>query len=115
MFDALEVEVKVTVLRRLAFMCGEASADRYEAKEAIAQCGLASHFHPLWRPGRPLLGAHPGFAHTKRGRRILAEPDSQELGRQYRYLMRLFMMADKARRLYCGQNCGHWWHNLRSL
>jgi hypothetical protein len=111
LFEAQEPDSQIVTLEELAFMCREAIANREEARAAIAQCHLPADFHPLWRLGRYETAL--SFAGTQRGFHILIEQDSKEFSRLFRYLMKLFVIADKRRRICCGQVCHHWWHHFK--
>jgi hypothetical protein len=112
-FEAQSASRRLTILRLLAFMCAEARADTCDARDAIAQAQLGRKFHPLWRPGRLTQAFGTRFPTTKRGALILSDQDRVEFTCQFKFLMRLFMIADEHRRHYCGEECHHWWHHLR--
>ena len=112
LFIKQEPVAQFNTLRQLAFMCREAAATRKEARKAIDHCRLPPGFHPLWRPGRREVALC--IVTTRRGECILNEEDPIEYSRQFEYMMELFVIADARRRVRCGKNCQHWWHQLES-
>jgi hypothetical protein len=96
-FTSSPIQVRSRVLSLLAFMAHQASAEAGDVDDAIAAEGMGPDFKPIWEP---TPGIYFGPAEDS------ADPQ------QFRYLMRLFSIADGRRRKVCARTCSHWWHHL---
>ena|SRR5580765_7303908 len=96
-FTTSPTQERSRVLSLLTFMAHQASAEAADVDDAIAAEGMGPDFKPIWEP---TPGIHFGIAEDS------ADPQ------QFRYLMRLFSIADSRRRKVCAGKCSHWWHHL---
>jgi len=82
-------------IQYLAVMVDQASAEDADMEIAIANAGLPLGFSVPLKPSK----------------RRVADVADEEVASAFRYLLELFRIADKRRRIQCGApNCGHWWH-----
>lgn len=82
-------------IQYLAFMADQASAEDADMEMAIASAGLPHGFSVPFQPSN----------------RRVADVADEEVASAFRYLLELYRIADKRRRIQCGApNCGHWWH-----
>jgi hypothetical protein len=96
-FTASPIQERSRALSLLAFMAHQASAEAADVDDAIAAEGMGPDFKPIWKPT-------PGI--------YFGLTDGSADPQQFRYLMRLFSIADSRRRKVCAGKCSHWWHHL---
>ena len=107
-FESLQADSRISVLRELAFMCGQAHPTADDVPTAIERARLKPTFTPcvlLLRAATPEKALH----------RLLELPE-QEHARSFSLMMALFAIADARRReSSCRNGCSHEWHNLPAL
>lgn len=82
-------------IQYLAFMADQASAKDADVEMAIVSAGLPHEFSVPLQPSK----------------RRVADVADEQVTSAFRYLLELYRIADKRRRIQCGApNCGHWWH-----
>jgi hypothetical protein len=99
-FEASLKEEQIAALSMVEFMADQASATGGDSAAAIAAAQLGSDFKPAWVPSDSCIHIPTDYAQVS------------DLPNQFRYLMRLFEIADTRRRKECGPHCNHWWHHL---
>ena len=101
-FERLPTAEQIAILEVLEFMASQAGATAEDSAAAIAAARFTEGFCPDWIPSDSCVHISTDYRTA----------EAAGLSEQYRYLMRLFSIADGRRRKMCGGRCGHWWHNL---
>lgn len=92
-----------SVLCALAMMCNQAGATNADHTSAASRAGLPAQYRPSCiKIDQECLGLNgfTGYVYHN------------EIDFVFRYLMALFQLVDERRRMECGADCGHWWHDL---
>ena len=100
-FQCLTIEQRAKTIQSLGIMTQQAHPTLAEATAAIDAGGLKKTFTPC----RMLLNDNLDSQTT----RLWQLPNS-ELDKSFILLINLYRIADKRRRVECGDECNHWWH-----